>query len=542
MVAVRVTGYVITSILLLASTGASFNLQLENAFASLLCDDLTLPAIQVLARSIRAANHSETFLVLTHPAVSSEVKQSVATLSNTRVLQADPLPYPFDSLGGRIHIHKPCRFLKLRLWGLTAWQKIVFLDADTMVRQNVAELFEAPSFSAVKDPVGMNYNTGVLVIEPSTTIHSLLINNYARVGSYNVGDQGALNALLDYSAWKPLSKIYNTFHSAPEVAVKKAKIIHFSGDSKPWAFWNARGRGRISFRLHVEWCHHAAESTYAACHFNGDLDEREMSEVSVYKHYPDTTAENSMSVLLATYDRDEWRNLTQFYGELPYVKEVFVVWHKMDRPHEEPPHPKVQFIYPTTDSLNNRFLANRLTTDCIYICDDDVYPSRVALAQGFETWRQNPYRLVGFYPRYWRSAPPEYKVGVNDGYNIVLTKGMYSHRHFLTTYSHFLPRRLTNIVNEYKNCEDILFNMMAVGMTGLPPLAVLSDKKIRDVGRYNGISGRQDGTHLRSRDVCVNDFMKVGAFDEAPANQASLLPASYKNYVIEGHAQGLERK
>ncbi len=76
-----------------------------------------------------------------------------------------------------------------------------------MVRHNVAELFEAAPFSAVKDPVGMNYNTGVLVLEPSTTIHSLLVNNYARAGSYNVGDQGALNALLDYAAWKPLSKV-----------------------------------------------------------------------------------------------------------------------------------------------------------------------------------------------------------------------------------------------------------------------------------------------------------------------------------------------
>lgn len=511
----------------------------ENAFASLLCDDLTLPAIEVLVTSLRTARHSEPFLVLIHPGVSSGTKETLTRLDNVRVLEADPLPYPFDTLGGRVHIHKPCRFLKLRLWGLISYGKIVFLDADTMVRHNVRELFEMPPFSAVKDPVGMNYNTGVLVLEPSKTVHSLLVNNYQHVGSYNVGDQGALNALLDFAAWNPISKVYNTFHSAPSKAIENAKIIHFSGDSKPWAFWNSHGKGRIAFSLHHEWCQHAQNSHSAACHFNGNVDERNLEELSVHKHYPEATKETEMTVLLATYDRDEWRDLTTFFAELEYVRDVFVVWHKMDRPHENAAHPKVKFIYPTTDSLNNRFLADVITTDCVYICDDDVYPSRIALAQGFYTWQQNPYRLVGFYPRYWTSAPPEYKVNVNTGYNIVLTKGMYAHRHFLNMYSTFMPRKLTNIVNEYKNCEDILFNMMAVGMTGTPPIAVLSDKKIRDVGRYNGISGRQDGTHLRSRDVCIHHFMTVGQFDPQPASMASLLPSSYKNYVIEGHEQGL---
>lgn len=511
----------------------------KNAFATLICDDLTLPAVEVLAQSIRAANHTETFIILVHKAVSLHVKETLSILPGARVLEADPLPYPFDSFGARVHIHKPCRFLKLRLWALTKWRKIVFLDADTLVRHNVAELFDAPPFSAVKDPVGMNYNTGVLVLEPSTTTHALIVGNYMRAPSYNVGDQGALNALLAYEAWTPLSRIYNTFHSASPHAVISAKIVHFSGDAKPWLFWNARGRGRVAFALHMEWCTHAMRTSSAVCHMNGDVDEESMREVTVPKYYEDTTEETMMSVLLATYDRDEWRNLTQFFGELPYVREVFVVWHMRDRPHEHAPHHKVHFIYPETDSLNNRFLADRLTSDCVYICDDDVYPSRVSLEMGFRTWQQNPHRLVGFYPRFWRSAPPQYKVSVSEGYNIVLTKGMYAHRMFLNAYSQLLPKRLTDIVNEYKNCEDILFNMMAVGMTGLPPMAVLADKKIRDVGRYNGISGRQDGTHLHSRDVCVNDFMNAGAFEEAPTSQASLLPTSYKNYVIEGHEEGL---
>lgn len=72
------------------------------------------------------------------------------------------------------------------------------------MRRNVAELFDFPGFSAVKDPVGMNYNTGVMVIEPSSYVHSLIVQNYAHAGSYNIGAQGALNALVSFDAWTPL--------------------------------------------------------------------------------------------------------------------------------------------------------------------------------------------------------------------------------------------------------------------------------------------------------------------------------------------------
>lgn len=505
-----------------------------HAFATLLCDSDTIAGVEVLSASLGSAGHNETLLVLGRTGLSSSAQQIIASLPNTLFLLAKPLPYPFTSLPARLAIHKPCRFLKLHLWSLTRWSKIVFLDADTVVRAPIGDLFEYPDFSAVKDPVGMNYNTGVLVVAPSLATHALLVAGYRAAGSYNAGDQGALNALVRFGAWTPLPRRFNVFHSAPAEATAAAKVLHFSGDAKPWKFWMAEGHGRISLWAMKEWCRFASASVWSACRLNGAL-ETPASARKVPKHFQDMTDETKMAVLIATYNRDEWRNLTLFYGALDFVREVFVVWHKIDRPRVEPPHTKVRFIYPTSDSLNNRFLlpADALSR-AVYVCDDDVFPSKAALELALASWRQNPWRLVGFFPRRWHSPPPIYRWSIAGGYNIVLTKGMIAHRDFLTAYNAFLPRRLTDVVDRYKNCEDILFNMMAVGVTGLPPVAVLTDDGIRDIGGSGGISDRKDGKHMHFRSVCVENFVRLGHFSSVFTSRASILPAGYMNQVVDG--------
>lgn len=428
-------------------------------------------------------------------------------------------------------IHKPCRFLKLQLWGLSDWRKIVFLDADTILRRNVAELFDAPGFSAVKDPVGMNFNTGVIVIEPSRYVYSLIIRNYMHEGSYNVGDQGTLNALVEFDAWNALPMRYNTFHTASEAAFKVTRILHYSGDAKPWNFWKARGKGRVQTRSFAEWCRAAERTPSAACQMRGKVIYREW-EGSSRRWYDDAVEEGKVAVLLSTYNRQSWRRLAVWYAGIEFVSEVWVVWQNVNRRREEAPHEKVQFVYPDSDSLNNRYLAADLRAECVYICDDDVYLPKHTFRAGYEVWKQNPARLVGFYPRLWTVTPGAYSVDISSGYNIVLTKGMFAHRLFLTTYSLFMPRRFTDVVDEYMNCEDILFNMMAVGMTGLPPLAVMSNESIYDAGKDQGISGLKGSSHLKTRDICVQRFVRLGMDAEAPISRGSILPNGRKNAVV----------
>ncbi len=55
---------------------------------------------------------------------------------------------PFTK-GNKPIFHDPLdNFCKLRLWQLEAYQRIVFLDADTLVVKNIDRLFGYPEFSA----------------------------------------------------------------------------------------------------------------------------------------------------------------------------------------------------------------------------------------------------------------------------------------------------------------------------------------------------------------------------------------------------------
>lgn len=56
-------------------------------------------------------------------------------------------------------------------------------------------------------------------------------------------------------------------------AFKGAKIIHYSGDAKPWNFCHAKGRGHIPIRAMVEWCKMAKDVPTAACHMRGRVHE-----------------------------------------------------------------------------------------------------------------------------------------------------------------------------------------------------------------------------------------------------------------------------
>lgn len=79
-----------------------------------------------------------------------------------------------------------CTFTKIRAWTLTQFKKCVFLDADTLVIQNVDDLFEREELSAAPD-IGWPdcFNTGVFVFAPSMDTYSNLIEHAKSKGSFD---------------------------------------------------------------------------------------------------------------------------------------------------------------------------------------------------------------------------------------------------------------------------------------------------------------------------------------------------------------------
>ena len=77
-------------------------------------------------------------------------------------------------------------FSKLHAWRLTQYSKCVFLDADTLVLQNVDELFDREELSAAPD-IGWPdcFNSGVFVFEPSDQTFNRLVTLASQIGSFD---------------------------------------------------------------------------------------------------------------------------------------------------------------------------------------------------------------------------------------------------------------------------------------------------------------------------------------------------------------------
>lgn len=136
-------------------------------------------------------------------------------------------------------------YSKFRLWQLTDYDKIIFIDADLLILRNIDFLFKMPQISATGNN-GTLFNSGVMVIEPSNCTFHLLMDHINEIESYNGGDQGYLNEIFTW--WHRIPKHMNFlkhFWIGDEEAVKQKKIrlfgaeppilyvLHYLG-YKPW--------------------------------------------------------------------------------------------------------------------------------------------------------------------------------------------------------------------------------------------------------------------------------------------------------------------
>ncbi|GKC83435.1 UDP-glucuronate:xylan alpha-glucuronosyltransferase 1 [Tanacetum coccineum] len=136
-------------------------------------------------------------------------------------------------------------YSKFRLWQLTDYEKIIFIDADLLILRNIDFLFQMPEISATGNN-GTLFNSGVMVIEPSNCTFQLLMDHINEITSYNGGDQGYLNEIFTW--WHRIPKHMNFLKDFwigdnEETKEKKTRLfganppilyaIHYLG-LKPW--------------------------------------------------------------------------------------------------------------------------------------------------------------------------------------------------------------------------------------------------------------------------------------------------------------------
>ena len=120
------------------------------SFVTVLSTDGYLDGVLAMVVSLRRTNTTYPILCLVTPGIS---------LTTVQILQEHGIPVhevplicsPFSSTS-----YKNVNYTKLNVYGLEVYEKLVYIDADMVVLQNIDELFEKPHMAACR--AGKNIN------------------------------------------------------------------------------------------------------------------------------------------------------------------------------------------------------------------------------------------------------------------------------------------------------------------------------------------------------------------------------------------------
>ncbi|NET09075.1 MAG: glycosyltransferase family 8 protein [Symploca sp. SIO2B6] len=229
-----------------------------NSYVTLVTnDDYALGAI-ALARSLRMCGSKWPLTVLT--VVDIAGLEKLETLG-CNVIQVKGLPVsdgfrqrhsrhaqhraaPFTK-GNKPIFHNPLHnFAKLRLWELEQFDKIIFLDADVIVIQNIDRLFQYPEFVAAPNLYESiadfnRLNSGVFVAQPNRNTFDNMLAHLDRPEKFwPRTDQTFLGDF--YPHWHGLPYIFNTLQyvwfNLPELwDWNRIHVIHYQYE-KPWEY------------------------------------------------------------------------------------------------------------------------------------------------------------------------------------------------------------------------------------------------------------------------------------------------------------------
>lgn len=227
-----------------------------NSYVTLITHPDYLPGALALARSLRMVESQAplTALVLRDLPDLPELEAVGAHL-----LRVDPLPFsdaftvrhsreaqhksaPFTK-GNKPQFHNPLHnFVKLRLWELEQFDKIVFLDADALVVQNIDKLFGFPEFVAAPNLYESltdfgRMNSGVFVAKPRRATFDHMLTTLEQPDVFwRRTDQTFLETY--FPNWEGLSYVYNTlqyvwFNLPALWDWARIRVIHYQYE-KPW--------------------------------------------------------------------------------------------------------------------------------------------------------------------------------------------------------------------------------------------------------------------------------------------------------------------
>ena len=180
------------------------------------------------------------------------------TVEQERALVDDGIVTRRVALSSLANPYKPKwleAFVKLECWKLTDYDKVCWIDSDTIQLQNSDDLMSVPLkphgiacavdhevFPEPSEHVRLRMlQTGVCALLPSLETYEMIQAQLGKVESVDGSDQGFLTSYYALSSFDNvcfLPSAYNYMKRGlkrhPQFDLSKVKILHYVGQPKPW--------------------------------------------------------------------------------------------------------------------------------------------------------------------------------------------------------------------------------------------------------------------------------------------------------------------
>ena len=237
----------------------SFARACSNAFVTLLTNGAYFPGTASILATLRRKFHSVLPFFIFVPSDKADLCRQAGVLRNLQgtVLPLDPISSPYPARESRFD--NSGVFLKLYLFGLVQFSKVLYIDSDQLLMKDPSTLFKYEPFAAsYKHKPGFIWGsrqvselkTSTMLIRPSCAVFHMLITKLGHLPSSDGADQGFLNSVF-FKQWEQASRRHPGKHvlpalNAPAIHTLGALLgstrsnfsdlggIDFSGVRKPW--------------------------------------------------------------------------------------------------------------------------------------------------------------------------------------------------------------------------------------------------------------------------------------------------------------------
>nr|ALO17648.1 galactinol synthase 2 [Lens culinaris]ALO17649.1 galactinol synthase 2 [Lens culinaris]ALO17650.1 galactinol synthase 2 [Lens culinaris] len=230
--------------------------------------------VEGLAKGLRKVKTMCPLVVAVLPDVPAE-HRNILISQGCIVREIEPV-YPPENQTQFAMAYYVINYSKLRIWAFEEYEKMIYLDGDIQVFENIDHLFDLPNnyFYAVMDcfceatwghtkqyEIGycqqcpdkvqwpsnfgpkppLYFNAGMFVYEPNMDTYHDLLHKLQLTKPTSFAEQDFLNMYFN-DKYKPIPNVYNLvlamlWRHPENVELHKVKVVHYcAAGSKPWRY------------------------------------------------------------------------------------------------------------------------------------------------------------------------------------------------------------------------------------------------------------------------------------------------------------------